>query len=423
MFGSSVFDSSTRLAVPVLTFLAIVSSAFGYNATFLQREVNGKCNHLAHHSNGRIISHLGTTHYADNKDCQVTISVAPGKRLFLRFDRFDITDSVNCFQDEVLVYDGTTISSPMLTGRLYGLCGSLPRQYRTMHSSSNEVTVRFITDDVTSDNQGFAISYVSYVPTSAADASDSNNCFACRESSMCIDRHLMCDNLWHCPEGSDESFQLCYESPDSVEESSGHGWLSWTGTHVAMAFAVAAVLFIISSLIFCCCCHQPSSETLDDSNPQVITDANMYYMQQAKPDVASSAPQANHGKNAPRSRNSSNYTEHRYDVVNAEASDAMIGFPSVSEPSALNTANSDWWEVRRSCGDGCQAGMPTSYEVYEHHHHMYPNCVEYESETTSPLTQEYYVPNMSFIEQQELRWQHLTGQHHTRVSLPPEGGH
>ncbi|XP_054748191.2 uncharacterized protein LOC129253789 [Lytechinus pictus] len=417
MFG--LVDRSAYLFM--LSSLLAISSVLGYNATFLQREVNGKCNHLVHHSNGRIISHLGTAHYADNKDCRVTISVAPGKRLFLRFDRFDITDSVNCFQDEVLIYDGTSISSPMLTGRLYGLCGSLPRQYRTMHSSGNEVTVRFITDDVTSDNQGFAISYVSYVPTSAADASDSSNCFPCRESSMCIDRHLMCDNLWHCPEGSDESFQLCYESPENEEEGSdGKGWLSWTGTHIAMAFAVAAVLFIISSLIFCCCCHQPSSGSLDDPSPHVITDANMYYIQQAKPDVVTSAPQLNHGKGASRSRSTSNHTEHRYDVVNADALDPMIGYQSVSESSAPSKANSDWWEVRRSCGDGCQSTVPMNYEVYEHHHHLYPNGVEYESETTSPLTQDYYVTNMSFIEQQESRWQYLTGQHHTHVSLPPQ---
>ncbi|XP_071490069.1 uncharacterized protein [Diadema antillarum] len=401
--------------------LAASSPSLGFNATFIQREIHGQCKHVIHYSNGRIISHVGTGQYRDDADCQVTIGVEAGKRIFLRFDRFDVAGSTNCFQDEVLVYDGTGVTSPMLTGRLYGLCGSLPRQYRAMHSSGNQVTVRFITDGVTTDNSGFAISYVSYFPAGSS-ASQSSDCFPCQESAMCIDRHLMCDNLWHCPEGSDETFDLCYGKPNPGDDSSDdHGWLSWTGTHLAMAFAGAAVLFIVVSLIFCCCCHRPSPENFGDgSGSQVIADANMYYVQQAKSDVNSMNTAVDRHNVHIQRPYSSHLSDGRYDVVNADVSDAVIGCHPTSAASTLSTDSPGWWESRRSSGDGCQAGF-SNQEAYDNRqNYKYPNGVDYHAEMASTTRQDCYVTNMSFIEQQELRWQYLTGQHQTRVSLPPE---
>ena len=227
---------------------------------------------------------------------------------------------------------------------------------------------------------------------------------------------------------SDSKDPTCYKQafpcyyyfiPDSTEPEDEtpdeNGWLSWTGTHLAMAFAVAAGLFIIISVAFCCCCYRSSSESLGEcSTPQIVSDANMYYIQQAQPEVSASV-------RAKGASHRSSVCENRDNVFNAEASAAVMnGFQSVSVPSALNT-NSDWRNARRSCGDGCQEEMPT-YDVYEHHHHhhVYPEGIDYESEATSRARQEYYVTNMSFIEEQEMRWQYLTGQHHTRVDLPPE---
>ena len=117
---------------------------------------------------GLIFSHAGLNGYTDNADCKVTITTDPGKRIYLRFESFDIADSPNCYRDEVIVYDGRRYASRKLSGARYGLCGSpVDNRYREMQSTGNEVTVRFITDDIRTTNKGFVIVFASFDPGSS----------------------------------------------------------------------------------------------------------------------------------------------------------------------------------------------------------------------------------------------------------------
>ncbi len=114
---------------------------------------------------GLIFSHAGLDGYTDNTDCKVTLITDPGMRLYLRFESFDLADSINCYQDEVIVYDGRHYASLKLSGAPYGLCGSpVDKRFREMRSTGNEVTVRFITDDIRTKNKGFVIVYATFDP-------------------------------------------------------------------------------------------------------------------------------------------------------------------------------------------------------------------------------------------------------------------
>ena len=123
------------------------------------------CWQYTHMNGGLIFSHAGLDGYTNDADCKVTVTTEPGKRIYLRFESFDIADSLNCYKDEVIVYDGRTYASLKLSGAPYGLCGtSVDLRYREMRSTGNEITVRFITDSIWTNNKGFVIVFASFDP-------------------------------------------------------------------------------------------------------------------------------------------------------------------------------------------------------------------------------------------------------------------
>ncbi|XP_071786050.1 uncharacterized protein [Asterias amurensis] len=242
--------------VTLLLFITVLAhhNASAYNTTFLQYDIHGECWQYITHDGGKIFSHPGHGRYADNTDCKVTITTSPGKRIHAVFESFDVTDSVNCYQDEVIVYDGRFYSSLMLSGAPYGLCGTdLAPRYHEMESTGNELTVRFITDNVVSSNKGFSVVFTSFVPEETRTAND--KCFSCADGSMCIDSDLKCDSLWNCADGSDESFTLCSVVPTELPGAST-GWLGWMGTFLAVTVAAIIVIFLLVSLMVCCCCKR-----------------------------------------------------------------------------------------------------------------------------------------------------------------------
>ncbi|KAI0212202.1 hypothetical protein LSAT2_002886 [Lamellibrachia satsuma] len=89
--------------------------------------------------------------YKNNLYCQWHIKVEVGKRVLLRFERFDVQETSGCSNDNVTLTDTATGIE------LFTLCGhQLPDD---VVSSSNEMTVVFATDNSVTTN-GFAIFYV-----------------------------------------------------------------------------------------------------------------------------------------------------------------------------------------------------------------------------------------------------------------------
>ncbi|XP_022096107.1 uncharacterized protein LOC110982168 [Acanthaster planci] len=243
-----------RCLVLLLLGTVLLPGASAYNTTFVQQDIHGDCWQYVNHRGGKIFSHAGHGRYADNTDCKVTVTTTPGRRIHAVFESFDLTESVNCYQDEVIVYDGRYYSSLMLSGAPYGLCGTdLPPRYRELDTTGNELTVRFITDNVLSSNKGFSVVYTTFVPEETRTEKD--NCFDCEGGSMCIDSSLTCDSLWNCADGSDESFQLCSVEPTESPTAS-NGWLGWMGTLLAITVAVVIVVFLAVSLVACYCCNR-----------------------------------------------------------------------------------------------------------------------------------------------------------------------
>ncbi|XP_038070161.1 uncharacterized protein LOC119739338 [Patiria miniata] len=243
-----------RYLMLLLLSVTLLPNASAYNTTFVQRDIDGECWQYVNHRGGKIFSHAGHGRYADNTDCKVTVTTSPGRRIRAVFESFDVTESVNCYQDEVIVYDGRFFSSLMLSGAPYGLCGTdLSPRYRELETTGNVLTVRFITDNVLSSNKGFSVVYTTFVPDETRKAND--KCFECEDGSMCIDTGLTCDSLWNCADGSDESFQLCSVGP-TESPAATQGWLGWMGTLLAITVAAIIVFFLLISIVVCCCCRR-----------------------------------------------------------------------------------------------------------------------------------------------------------------------
>ncbi|XP_033117325.1 uncharacterized protein LOC117117206 [Anneissia japonica] len=236
--------------LPYITCLCLLHQvSFGYNISYVQHDIKGECWQRISNVGGIIFSHAGHHSYADNSDCKITIVTKPGLRIAIRFDSFDIKDSVNCYQDEVLVYDGAAFSSLTLSGTMRGLCGTtVPSDYEHIVSTGNEMTIRFITDNNISKNIGFTIVYTTIYPDYTSE-----DCFSCNENAMCIHKDLKCDGLPNCNDGSDETNSLCSpptEKPIVIDD----GWMTWMGTAFGVALAFAIVFLLLITLIICTCC-------------------------------------------------------------------------------------------------------------------------------------------------------------------------
>lgn len=86
--------------------------------------------------------------YQPNKECAWVFLTAPGHRIRLVFDQFDLEGHQECAYDHVAIYDGASIDYPAL-GRF---CGS--RRPLTLVSSLNMLYLLF-RSDATNEKRGF----------------------------------------------------------------------------------------------------------------------------------------------------------------------------------------------------------------------------------------------------------------------------
>ncbi len=94
--------------------------------------------------------------YGSNESGSVTISVASADYIELDFSRLDVEAGAgfNCNRDFIEVYDGPSLDAPLI-GRY---CKNFPPANNMVVSSSNEVTVRMISDNVAT-GAGFIINW------------------------------------------------------------------------------------------------------------------------------------------------------------------------------------------------------------------------------------------------------------------------
>jgi len=97
---------------------------------------------------------FGPFTYTNNQDCVWTITAPVGHFVELQFTSFDVEDGgASCSYDYVAVYDGATTAAPLIAK----LCGStIPAP---LHSHTNVLTVRWVTDSSVTD-AGWTAAYL-----------------------------------------------------------------------------------------------------------------------------------------------------------------------------------------------------------------------------------------------------------------------
>ncbi|XP_038069945.1 uncharacterized protein LOC119739185 [Patiria miniata] len=215
---------------------------------------------------GRVYSHLDVERapYAPNMDCLFTINTQPGRRINLRFDFFDLAPgfdraSNRCRSDadRFMVYESdkdfvikNDILQPEVT--YCGGTGKFPKDYQ---SYGNIVTIRFLTDGLSSPDAGVKLVYTSYKPPQEG----SDDCFRCVDDSMCIDEELTCNGVPNCNDDSDEADALCREELSNfleiIIEKLGVGVVATIGAAIGLL-----ILIIFITCIVCCCCCKKGGE-------------------------------------------------------------------------------------------------------------------------------------------------------------------
>ena len=103
--------------------------------------------------------------YSANENGSVTIVSSTGDYLEINFNQLDIEQGIgfNCNRDFIEVYDGPSMSSPLI-GRY---CNNFPPPNNQIVSSSNSATIRLISDDVAT-GAGFSIGWECKTATAAS---------------------------------------------------------------------------------------------------------------------------------------------------------------------------------------------------------------------------------------------------------------
>ena len=118
------------------------------------------CFNVLKASNGTIRPHVSYGKYRPNHNCTWHVTVPNGYLVKLAFSMMDLEASAKCTNDYVIVRDGLQQASRTL-GRI---CGKVAP--RTIESSSNEVSIQFVTDSK-EEASGFVIHFEKALPGEA----------------------------------------------------------------------------------------------------------------------------------------------------------------------------------------------------------------------------------------------------------------
>ncbi|XP_055381657.1 uncharacterized protein LOC129612169 [Condylostylus longicornis] len=163
-----------------------------------------------------------------NLDCMITFQThSILQRFMLRFDLLQL----DC-NDHLYVYDG---AHAVGSHKADLSCRNTKQSVGSIFTRTNFVTLKYVTDNWGTDANGFKL-----VITAVKDSKHSCKDFRCEYRDFCIHPDLVCDNVNHCGDNSDESASnLC----QNQEQTTLLGLeLTWF------------VLIAVSSLLVICAC-------------------------------------------------------------------------------------------------------------------------------------------------------------------------
>ncbi|KAI9558632.1 hypothetical protein GHT06_015420 [Daphnia sinensis] len=134
-----------------IAFWGTALKEVGYSWRITTQKSTPHCNNHFEENTGTIKSPSYPTFYPNSVDCRWSIKVEPGSKVRLLFALFETQADA----DYLYVYDGPTLRSTLLLAE----SGLLPTPF-VVNSSTNEVLVRFVSDEDTS-SPGFLAVYSS----------------------------------------------------------------------------------------------------------------------------------------------------------------------------------------------------------------------------------------------------------------------
>ncbi|XP_025829405.1 uncharacterized protein LOC108733089 isoform X2 [Agrilus planipennis] len=171
-----------------------------------------------------------------NLDCVITFQThSILQRFMLRFDFLQL----DC-NDHLYIYDG---AHPVGTYKSDLSCRNTKHTLGAMFTRTNYVTLKYVTDSWGTDSNGFKL-----VITAVKDPKHACTEFRCTLREFCISNDLICDEINHCADGSDESSKtLCQNNESNTILGMEMTWF------VVMIVSLILIVFVIIAVSVCIC--------------------------------------------------------------------------------------------------------------------------------------------------------------------------
>ncbi|XP_050426379.1 uncharacterized protein LOC126836783 [Adelges cooleyi] len=198
------------------------------------------------------------SHNERNLNCVTTYQThSVLQRFMLRFDKLQL----DC-NDHLYVYDGAHAVGAFKADIT---CSSTKQSIGVLFTRTNFVTLKYVTDGWGTSTNGFRLIITAFKdPYSLVSV---QNCkeFKCQTHLHCISEDLVCDNIHHCPDGSDEDASPTCQGPPSP-----------TLFGINVTILAVATLIILSTLGVCvivltvyCICYRTSNSTISSSRHNI----------------------------------------------------------------------------------------------------------------------------------------------------------
>ncbi|XP_050399612.2 uncharacterized protein LOC126816865 [Patella vulgata] len=203
--------------------------------------------------------------YSHNIECQVTFKAENDDwRLMLRIIELDIPDrsTSGICNDALYVYDESSIYTRAMeeAGGNAGLCGNILPP--TLYSTGQYLTVHFRTNSEGPSGRGFKFIITAF----SEDYLKYETCgsqFQC-DNKWCVDLDLVCDNIDHCGDYSDETGDgraKCRQQDNGLLSR----FLS-LGVTASIAITVGSIVIVIACIVaLVCCCRKTLCKKRPDS--------------------------------------------------------------------------------------------------------------------------------------------------------------
>lgn len=172
-----------------------------------------------------------------NLDCIITFQThSILQRFMLRFDFLQL----DC-NDHLYIYDG---AHAVGTYKFDLSCRNTKQNLGAMFTRTNYVTLKYVTDNWGTDSNGFKL-----VITAVKDPKHACTEFRCNLREFCIANDLICDNINHCADGSDEvASTLCQNSDTGTILGMEMTWFV-----VVIVSTLLVLLVFIVAISICLC--------------------------------------------------------------------------------------------------------------------------------------------------------------------------